>query len=130
MTQIGRRTDSFLSDVAVAEQQTPLPPPPQPLPDPTDPKYANDPGAYEKDKQVAEASVAAFAAAAKSRGAAVGAVISTWLATSPLEMLQQLLDAPEQTMPIFKPRVGPAVVVRQEHVITCLSRTDLFTVDP
>ena len=130
MTQIDPGTDGFLSDVTVAEQQTPLPPPPQPLPDPSDPKYARDLGAYEKDKQVAAAAIAAFAAAAKRRGAAVGAVISTWLATAPLEMLQQLLDAPEDSLPIFKPLIGPAVIVRREHVISCLSRTDLFTVDP
>ena len=52
MTQNGRRTDSFLRDITVAEQQTPLPPSPPPLPDPADPKYAHDPGAYEKDRQV------------------------------------------------------------------------------
>lgn len=33
-------------------------------------------------------------------------------------------------MPIFKPVIGPAVVMRHEHVIECLRRTDLFTVDP
>ena len=130
MTHIDRRIHDFLGDVTDAEQQTPLPPPPAPPPDQSDPKYADDPGSYEADKQAAEAAAAAFGVAAKRRGAAVGAVVSAWLATAPLEMLQQLLDAPDDTMPIFKPRIGPAVIVRQEHVITCLSRTDLFTVDP
>jgi hypothetical protein len=44
--------------------------------------------------------------------------------------VQELLDQPKEQMPIFKPVIGPAVVMRHEHVIECLRRTDLFTVDP
>ncbi len=120
----------FLSDIAAAEQQTPLPPPPPPMPDPGDPKYAGTPELYEKDKQAATEAAAAFAAAAQVRGLAVAQVISTWLATAPYVMLQELLDQPKKQMPIFKPFIGPAVVMRHEHVIECLRRTDLFTVDP
>lgn len=94
-------TSSFLSDIAEVEQQSPLP-----LPD--------DP---------------AFAEAAKARGAAVGQVVSRWVATAPYVMLQELLDQPKEQMPIFKPAIGPAVVMRHEHVLECLLRTDLFTVD-
>jgi cytochrome P450 len=130
MAEVDVPTDSFLNDVGIAERGTPLPPPPPPLPDPNDPKYADDPDAYERDKQAAEAAAANFAAAAKLRGAAVGQVVSHWLATTPLDMLQELLDTPEDTMPIFKPVIGPAIVMRQEHVLECLARTDLFTVDP
>ncbi|MGH9372086.1 MAG: hypothetical protein ACRD15_11205, partial [Vicinamibacterales bacterium] len=39
------RGTTFLSDVASAEQQTPLAPPPA-APDPDDPKYAGAPQAY------------------------------------------------------------------------------------
>ncbi len=123
-------SEGFLGEVAVAEQQTPLAPPPPPAPDPGDPKYAGHPDAYERDRQAAAAAAAAFGAAAKSRGAAVAGVIAKWLSTSPLTMLQQLLDQPRETMPIFRPVVGPVVVMRHAHVIECLERTDLFTVDP
>lgn len=130
MVKVSAPTNGFLSDVAAAEQQTPLPPPPPPAPDPNDPKYAADQAAYEQDKQAAESAAAAFAAAAKARGAAVAQVISRSLATEPYKMLQELLDQPTEKMPIFKPAVGPVVVMRHEHVIECLERTDLFTVDP
>jgi len=120
----------FVSDIAAAEQQTPLPPPPPPMPDPGDPKYVGAPELYEKDKQAAAAAAAAFAAAAQVRGTAVAQVISKWLATAPYVMLQELLDQPKKQMPIFKPLIGPAVVMRHEYVIECLQRTDLFTVDP
>ena len=33
-------------------------------------------------------------------------------------------------MPIFAPPFGPVVVARHEHVLTCLTRTDVFTVAP
>lgn len=130
MVSIGAPTNGFLSDVAAAEEQTPLPPPPPPAPDPNDPKYAGAHEAYEKDKQAAATAAAAFAVAAKARGAAVGQVISKSLATEPYRMLQELLDQPREKMPIFSPAVGPVVVMRHEHVIECLERTDLFTVDP
>jgi cytochrome P450 len=94
-------TSSFLGDIADAERQTPLPRP-------------GDQG---------------FAEAAKARGGAVGQVVSKWLATAPYAMIQELLDQPKERMPIFKPAIGPAVVVRHEHVLECLRRTDLFTVD-
>lgn len=100
---------SFLGDIAAAEQQTPLPPPP-------------DPGLPEQE--------AAFAAFTAERFAAVTRVISRWLATNPYGMLQELLDQPPEQMPIFRPAVGPVVVMRQEHVVRCLERPDLFTVDP
>lgn len=121
---------SFLSDVAAAEQETPLPPPPPPPPDSGDPKYVGVPELYEKDKQVAAVAAAAFAAAAQVRGSAVAQVISKWLATAPYAMFQELLGQPKNQMPIFKPFIGPVVVMRHEHVIKCLQRTDLFTVDP
>jgi cytochrome P450 len=121
---------SFLSAVAAAEAQTPLPPPPPSPPDASDSRFASAPAAFEAEKQQVAAAAAAFGAAAKARGAAVTQVVSTWLATSPLAMLQELLDQPQSKMPIFKPVVGPAVVMRHEHVIKCLERTDLFTVDP
>jgi cytochrome P450 len=60
----------------------------------------------------------------------VGQLISTWLATRPYDMLQELLDQPADTMPIFKPAFGPVIVMRHAHVRRCLERTDLFTVDP
>lgn len=120
----------FLAEVAVAEEQTPLVPPPPAAPDPHDPKYAGQPDALERDRQAAAAAAAAFAGAAKKRGAAVAGVIAKWLATAPLTMLQQLLDQPRETMPIFRPAIGPVIVMRHDHVIECLERTDLFTVDP
>lgn len=120
----------FLNAVAEAEQKTPLPPPPPPMPDEDDPKYADDPAAYQRDKQQAEAAASAFAEAAKRRGAAVGAVVSDWLGTAPYVMLQELLDQPRDRMPVFKPAVGPVIVMRHPEVIRCLERTDLFTVDP
>lgn len=120
----------FLSDIAAAEQQTPLPLPLPPMPDPCDPKYVGAPELYEKDRQSAADAAAAFAAAAQVRGAAVAQVISKWLATAPYVMLQELLDQPKELMPVFKPTIGPALVMRYEHVIECLKRTDLFTVDP
>lgn len=120
----------FLNDVVTAERQTPLPPPPPPMPDPDDPKYADSPELYERDRQAAVAAADAFAAAAQVRGSAVAQVISQWLVTAPYAMLQELLDQPKEHMPIFKPVIGPAVVMRHEHVLRCLERTDLFTVDP
>lgn len=120
---------SFLSDIANAEASSPLPPPPPGPPNPDDPKYANDPEAYRRDKQAAEAAVAAFTAAAQIRGAAVAQVITQWLATSPDAMFQELLAQPRSTMPIFKPAIGPVIVMRHPEVIRCLERTDLFTVD-
>jgi cytochrome P450 len=100
----------FLVDIADAELHTPLPPPPST----TDP---NDPAA------------AAFGAAAKARGFAVAQVISKWLAHAPDLLLQELLDQPADRMPIFKPAIGPVIVMRHPHVIRCLERNDLFTVD-
>jgi cytochrome P450 len=122
-------TSSFLDDVSAAEEQTPLPPPPPPMPDPAAPEYAGDPEALEAARQAAQAAAATFADAAKRRGEAVGQVISAWLATAPLDMLQQLLDQPDDVMPIFRPAIGPVVVARHEHVLACLSRPDVFTVD-
>jgi cytochrome P450 len=121
---------SFLADVAAAERATPLAPPPPPAPDPNDQKYAAAPAALEADRQAAADAAAAFGAAAKARGGAVADVISKWLATSPFGMLQELLDQPKAKMPIFKPLIGPAVIMRHAHVIKCLERTDLFSVDP
>ncbi len=122
--------NDFFGDITAAEQQTPLPPPPPPMPDSDDPKYVDAPELYERDKQAAAAAAAAFAAATQVRGAAVAGVISKWLVTAPSVMLQELLDQPKKQMPIFKPFIGPAVVMRHEYVIECLQRTDLFTVDP
>jgi len=99
----GVQVQSFLGDVAAAEQRTPLPPRPDPAVD---------------------------ADAVSQRFKAVAGVISRWLATEPYRMLQELLDQPPEQMPIFRPAVGPVVVMRQEHVVQCLERTDLFTVDP
>jgi cytochrome P450 len=110
---------SFLGKIAAAERQTPL----IPAPDPGDPRYEADRAAYEADKK-------AYEAALQARGAAVGGVVAACLKTQPYEMLQELLDQPKNAMPFFKPAVGPAVVVRHAHVIKCLERTDLFTVDP
>src|SRR5215212_9837204 len=121
-------TSSFLDDVSAAEQRTPLPPPPPPMPDPTDPEYAGNPEALEAAQQAAQAAAVAFGEGAKRRGDAVGQVVSAWLATAPLDMLQQLLDQPD-SMPIFRPAIGPVVVARHEHVLACLSRPDVFTVD-
>jgi cytochrome P450 len=129
MTATATTTGVFLDDVSGAEARTPLPPPPPPMPDPDDPRYAGDPAAYEAAREAAVAAAADFAAAARRRGDAVGQVVSTWLATAPLDMLQQLLDQPDDTMPIFRPAIGPVVVARHEHVIACLSRHDQFTVD-
>jgi cytochrome P450 len=120
---------TFLGDIAAAEQAAPVPPPPPP-PSSDDPKYAGDPALFEQDKKTAEQATAAFITAAKARGAAVAGVISKWLATSPLMMLQELLDQPKDKMPIFKPAIGPVVVMRHTDVMKCLERTDLFTVDP
>lgn len=109
----------FLTGVATAERQTPVPP----LPNPDEPKYAGDRQAYERDKQAADA-------AAKARGGAVAQVISKWLGSEPYAMFQELLAQPRDTMPIFKPAIGPVVVMRHARVLKCLKRTDLFTVDP
>lgn len=122
--------EGFRHDVAAAEARTPVPSPPPAPPDPNDPKYADDPDAYEQDVQAAAAAAAAHTAAAQARGAAVAQVISSWLATAPYRMVQELLDRPADEMPVFKPAIGPAVVVRHEYVLQCLLRTDLFTVDP
>jgi cytochrome P450 len=121
---------TFLADIAAAEQAAPVPPQPPPPPSANDPKYAGNPALFEQDKKAAEEATAAFVTAAKARGAAVAGVISKWLATSPLMMLQELLDQPKDEMPIFKPAIGPVVVMRHADVIKCLKRTDLFTVDP
>jgi cytochrome P450 len=121
---------TFLGDIAAAEQAAPVPPPPLPPPSSDDPKYTGNRALFEQDKKVAEQAAAAFATAAKARGAAVTGVISKWLATSPLMMLQELLDQPKDKMPIFKPAIGPVVIMRHADVIKCLERTDLFTVDP
>jgi cytochrome P450 len=118
----------FLATVKQVEYQHPLLPQPM-LPDVNDPKYAGNPAAYTKDKQAYDSAFAAFADAAKARGTAVAGVIGLWLATKPFAMLQELLDQPKASMPIFSPAVGPVVVMRHEHVIKCLERTDLFTVD-
>ena len=123
------RVVSFLSDIANVEVSSPLPPLPPDPPNPDDPKYANDPEAYRRDKQAAEAAAAVFTAAAQVRGAAVAQVITKWLATSPYAMFQELLAQPRSTMPIFKPAIGPVVVMRHPEVIRCLERPDLFTVD-
>jgi cytochrome P450 len=107
---------SFLADVAMAEQRTPLPSAPAPFSEASD-----------AEKQAA---ASAFAAAAKARGGAVAQVVSTWLTNAPLAMFQELLDQPRSVMPFFKPLFGPVVVARHDHVVTCLERTDLFAVDP
>lgn len=118
----------FLAAVRQAEDAHPLLPQPA-MPDPNDTKYIGNSAAYEQDKQAYEAALAAFTTAAKARGAAVAGVMGSWLGTKPLVMLQELLDQPKETMPIFSPAVGPVVVMRHEHVIKCLEKTDLFTVD-
>ncbi len=124
------RATTFLSDVANAEQQTPLPPPPPAPPNPDDPVYAGTGQAYERDKEAAERAAVAYGAAAKVRSGAVGQVFARWLAAAPLAMLQELLDQPKDRLPFFNPIVGPVLLFRHEHVITCLERTDVFTVDP
>jgi cytochrome P450 len=130
MTAIAATTpSSFLDDVSAAEERTPLPPPPPPMPDPASPEYIADPEALEAARQAAQAAAAAFAEGARRRGEVVGQVVSTWLATAPLDMLQQLLDQPGDVMPIFRPAIGPVVVARHGHVLACLSRPDVFTVD-
>lgn len=121
---------SFLHDIALAEQRTPLQPPPPPMPDPADPKYQQHPYMLEKDQKISGEAAAAFSSAARSRGLAVTQVISEWLATAPYVMFQELLDQPKTQLPIFKREIGPVVVMRHEHVIECLERCDLFTVDP
>lgn len=104
--------------------------PPQPVePDANNSKYTGNLQAYTLDKRAYDSAVAAFSTAAKARGAAVAGVIGSWLASKPLEMLQELLDQPKTTLPIFCPVIGPVIVMRHEHVIKCLERTDLFTVD-
>ena len=120
----------FLAAVEAAEQSTPLPPPPPPAPDQNDPRYLRDPQAYERDRLAVEQTRANFAAAARLRGGAIGQLISDRLRNAPLAMLQELLDAPADQVPIFAPVIGPAIVARRQHVLTCLTRDDLFTVDP
>jgi cytochrome P450 len=121
---------SFLGDVAAAEKATPVPAPPPAPPDAGDPGFTGAPEAFEAAKQAHAAAAADFAAAAKLRGGAVSGVISNWLTSAPLAMLQEILDRPRSEMPFFKPPIGPAVIARHDHVITCLDRTDLFSVDP
>ena len=123
-------SSGFLGEIEGIEQQTPLPPLPPDAPDQADPKYSGHPDAYEADRQAAAAAAAAYGAAARARGAAVAGAIAKWLSTSPLVMLQQLLDQPRATMPVFTSAAGPVIVMRHDHVIECLERTDLFTVDP
>ena len=120
----------FLGEIDGIEQQTPLPPPPAAPPDPGDPKYAGRDDLYQADRRAAADAAAAYAGAAKVRGTAIAAAITKWLSTSPLVMLQQLLDQPRETMPIFMREAGPVIVMRHDHVIECLERTDTFTVDP
>ena len=98
---------SFLSDVAAAEGKTPLPAPPPALPDASDPRYASAPAAYETERQAAVTAGAAFAAAAKARGAAVGAGgrdVAGDLARS--RCCRSSSISPRRTMPIFKPASG------------------------
>lgn len=123
-------TTSFLADVAAAERRTPLPPAAAAPPDPADPKYAASPETLDAEQEAVLKAQAALAGAAKIRAGAVAHVISSWLAAAPLAMLQELLDRPRADMPIFAPPFGPAIVMRHDHVITCLERTDLFSVDP
>jgi cytochrome P450 len=118
----------FLAAVRQAEDTHPLLPQPA-MPDANDPKYVGNSATYEQDTQAYEAALAAFTTAAKARGVAVAGVIGSWLGTKPFVMFQELLDQPKETMPLFSPAVGPVVVMRHEHVIKCLERTDLFTVD-
>ena len=122
-------SSGFLGEIEGIEQQTPLPPLPPDAPDQADPRYSGHPDAYEADRQAAAAAAAAYGAAARARGAAVAGAIAKWLSTSPLVMLQQLLDQPRETMPVFASAAGPVIVMRHDHVIECLERTDLFTVD-
>jgi cytochrome P450 len=123
-------TEGFLCAIAVAEQQTPLPRPAPPTPDPNDPKYAGSPEVFARDRQDAANAAPAFAAAAAARGAAVSQVVTRWLATAPYAVLRELLNQPREKMPIFKPEIGPVIVTRHDHVIECLTRVDLFTVEP
>ena len=120
----------FLAAVEAAEQSTPLPPPPPPAPDQNDPRYLRDPQAYERDRLAVEQTRANFVAAARLRGGAIGQLISDRLRNAPLAVLQELLDAPADQVPIFAPVIGPAIVARRQYVLTCLTRDDLFTVDP
>jgi cytochrome P450 len=108
-TRAVARDTSFLGEISDAEDQFPLPGPPR----------VEDPDG-----------AASFAAAAKIRSGAIGRIIARWLAAAPLKLLQELLNQPKDKLPFFKPIVGPVMVFRHEHVITCLQRTDLFTVDP
>lgn len=118
----------FLATIKLVEDKHPLLPQPV-LPDANDPKYASSPAAYYQDKQAYDVALEAFTTAAEARGGAVAGVMGLWLATKPFDMLQELLDQPKENMPIFSPAVGPVIVMRHEHVIQCLERTDLFTVD-
>jgi cytochrome P450 len=118
----------FLATIQQVEAGHPIPPQPT-LPDANDAKYTNNPAAYTEDKQTYDTALVAYATAAKARGTAVAGVIGSFLANKPFDMLQELLDQPEATMPIFSPVVGPVIVMRHKHVIKCLERTDLFTVD-
>jgi cytochrome P450 len=120
----------FLAAAEAVEQSTPLPPPPPPTPDQNDPQYVRDPQAYERDRLAAEQAKANFTAAARLRGGAIGQTISDWLAKAPLAVLQELLDVPADQIPIFAPLIGPVIVARRKHVLTCLTRDDLFTVEP
>ena len=107
-----------------------MPPPPPPAPDQNNPRYVRDPQADERDRLAVEQTRADFAAAARLRGGAIGQLISDRLRNAPLAMLQELLDAPADQLPIFAPVIGPAIVARRQYVLTCLTRDDLFTVDP
>jgi cytochrome P450 len=118
----------FLAAIKQVEDKYPLLPQPA-VPDANDPKYTSNPTAYAQDKVAYDAALEAFTTAAKARGGAVAGVMGQWLATKPFAMLQELLDQPKASMPIFSPAVGPVIVMRHEHVIKCLERTDLFTVD-
>jgi cytochrome P450 len=119
---------SFLQDVALAEARTIMPAQPS-SPNPDDPRYINDLGSYARDREAAETAISVFAQAAEARGVAVAGIISKWLTSSPYAMFAELLAQPKEAMPIFKPAIGPAIVMRHPEVIRCLERTDLFTVD-
>ncbi|SJM91799.1 cytochrome P450 [Crenothrix polyspora] len=127
-TRNGWASLGFLASIKQAEDAHPLLAPPI-MPTIGDAKYINHPSAYLQDKQAYDSALETFTNAAKARGAAVAGVIGTWLSSKPLVMLQELLDQPKTTMPIFSPVIGPVIVMRHEHVIKCLERTDLFTVD-
>jgi cytochrome P450 len=130
MAPIKPPAKGFLAAVEAAEQSTPLPPPPPPAPDHNDPRYRRGVQAYERDRLAIEQARADYAAAVGLRDGAIGQIISDRLKNAPLLVLQELLDAPADQMPIFAPVVGPAIVVRRQHVLTCLTREDLFTSDP